>query len=551
MYSKSIDKLGKTHKLALDTDVLVVGGGPAALWAAMTAREQGARVALVDKGFAGTSGVAAAATAGHWWVEPQLRAQAIEACFAGGGQLGQRSWMARVLELTWQRWPRLAADIGHPNPSVHRGQGYRTVEGPVYLRALRRRVAHSGVRILDHAPALELLVDSDGAVAGAAGLRRQQCRTWEIEAGAVVIATGGCAWRSASLGSNVNTGDGHLMGAEVGAHLSGLEFSNYYGVVPAGTTMDKNGLYPWATFSSLDDDVIATGWDPLVGAIGPDVFGASLIRAGQRGPLFAILDRATEAQRAAMRAAMPNYFMVFDRLGIDPFRERFELGFVLEGTVRGTGGLAVMDEYCWTGVAGLWVAGDAASRERIVGAASGAGAANAAWTISSGTWAGAAAAEHAAGLRREGDRRPRRRLRPAGRTGLRPHGGSPALWRELSLATQEELLPTAKNGLRHERSMAPAAAQLERLWQAAAAGLRGRDAREVVWARETAAMIATGRWAYASARARTETRGMHVRDDFPQPDPEQRDRVESGGLDSIWTRRVALDATAEAVAVAR
>ena len=44
--------------LELNTDVLVIGGGPAATWAALTARSEGARVVLVDKGMCGTSGVA-------------------------------------------------------------------------------------------------------------------------------------------------------------------------------------------------------------------------------------------------------------------------------------------------------------------------------------------------------------------------------------------------------------------------------------------------------------------------------------------------------------
>ncbi|MCA0344983.1 MAG: FAD-dependent oxidoreductase, partial [Proteobacteria bacterium] len=34
----------------IETDVLVVGGGPAAGWAALSAAEAGARVVLADKG---------------------------------------------------------------------------------------------------------------------------------------------------------------------------------------------------------------------------------------------------------------------------------------------------------------------------------------------------------------------------------------------------------------------------------------------------------------------------------------------------------------------
>ncbi|WP_302621110.1 FAD-dependent oxidoreductase [Paenibacillus sp. JMULE4] len=42
--------MGNREELKLDTDVLVIGGGPAGTWAALTAAERGADVVLVDKG---------------------------------------------------------------------------------------------------------------------------------------------------------------------------------------------------------------------------------------------------------------------------------------------------------------------------------------------------------------------------------------------------------------------------------------------------------------------------------------------------------------------
>jgi hypothetical protein len=69
---------------------------------------------------------------------------------------------------------------------------------------MRRRVHRSGVTILDHHPALELLVGPDGAVAGAAGVARQRAGVrWQCRAGAVVLATGGCAFLSKAYGLDV------------------------------------------------------------------------------------------------------------------------------------------------------------------------------------------------------------------------------------------------------------------------------------------------------------------------------------------------------------
>jgi succinate dehydrogenase/fumarate reductase flavoprotein subunit len=73
-----------------------------------------------------------------------------------------------------------------------------------------------------------------------------------VRAGAVVIATGGCAFLSRALGCNVLTGDGQLMAAEVGASLSGMEFSNAYGLGPAFSSVTKSLFYNWATFYTAD-----------------------------------------------------------------------------------------------------------------------------------------------------------------------------------------------------------------------------------------------------------------------------------------------------------
>ena len=47
-----------------------------------------------------------------------------------------------------------------------------------------------------------------------------------------------------------------------------------------------------------------------------------------------------------MRKGQPNSFLVFDRLGIDPFTDLFEITLVAEGTVRGTGGVRIAGAGC-------------------------------------------------------------------------------------------------------------------------------------------------------------------------------------------------------------
>lgn len=51
--------MNTTAENVITTDVLVLGGGPAGTWAALSAAKQGVRVVLADKGYCGTSGATA------------------------------------------------------------------------------------------------------------------------------------------------------------------------------------------------------------------------------------------------------------------------------------------------------------------------------------------------------------------------------------------------------------------------------------------------------------------------------------------------------------
>jgi succinate dehydrogenase/fumarate reductase flavoprotein subunit len=63
---------------------------------------------------------------------------------------------------------------------------------------------------------------------------------------------------------------------------------------------------------------------------------------------------------------------------------------------------------------------------------------------------------------------------------------------------------------------------------------------DAVKAREAAAMIATSRWAYRSALARAESRGMHHRSDQPARDPAFDCLFEARGLESVVVERRAI-----------
>jgi len=106
---------------------------------------------------------------------------------------------------------------------------------------------------------------------------------------------------------------------------------------------------------------------------------------------------------------------------------------------------------------------------------------------------------------------------------------------EITKSVQDEILPLGKNCFRHESTLRHSLTRLDGLWASSRAGLRGGDARELLKAREAAALIASGRWIYEAALSRTETRGLHRRIDHRESDPSQLHRIRVGGFDQVWT----------------
>jgi len=526
----------ETGSLDATTDVLVVGGGPAATWASLAAVEAGARVILVDKGYVGTSGATAPSNTGTWSPPPGTRRDTAVAMRQPlTGNLADPEWVHRTLDMVWNRLHSLA-DWGYPFPTDESGALYRAnLRGPDYMHFMRRRALRAGVKIYDHHPALELLSDGE-AVVGAAGVDRQHDRPWRVRAGAVVLATGGCAFGERMLGAATLTGDGYLMAAEAGAVLSGMEFSAQYTCAPKPSPLNKGLPFAWASFTREDGSQIDTQIKGRYTAVAEALL---------EGPVFAQYDKASAEQRGWLRQAQPNCFLPLDRTFVDPFTERWPVTLRCEGTVRGVGGIRLVGDDCSTGVPGLYAAGDAASRERLTGAISGGGGPNSSWAIASGNWAGCAAAAYAARL---GDAIPDRKAFALGRAGLRPtdevHGDLAA--GDIGQVVREEMLPLDRNYFRDGATLERSLDRLDASWKELSKHLQG-DGVAGVKTREAAALTATSRWAYRSALARAESRGMQRRRDKPAADSAFDCLFEAGGLDTVSVHQRAIPWGAAAV----
>jgi fumarate reductase (CoM/CoB) subunit A len=230
----------------IETDVLVVGGGLAALRAALAARMAGARVLVAVKRKLGRSGSSANTSGGFAvaWSEldefdnPELH---YVDTIVGGGWVNDRAQVramvdeapARLREL-WQIGAEFRKRDGRYHLSPSGDHRRPRVLVPINMRGtdmtipLRAAVLDAGAEVLENCAVVDLLRD-DERIVGAVGLSRDEVRSWIIRAGATVLAAGG-AGRMFTVTSNpVDVrGGGYALALRAGARLRDMEFIQFY-----------------------------------------------------------------------------------------------------------------------------------------------------------------------------------------------------------------------------------------------------------------------------------------------------------------------------------
>lgn len=517
----------------LATDVLVIGGGPAGVWAAMAAVNDGCNVVVVEKGYLGTSGpFGVGANTGIYYIMPNDREQRdamVEARQPIAFGLSDPQWGYRVFDQSYANLDAMAK-WGFEWPQNREGKQDRSsLRGPTIMAFLRSVVLRHGVTILDHSPALELLL-SDGVAAGARGINKQTGQSWQVRAASVIVATGGTSFLSGIVGDKTHTGDGYLLAAEAGADFSGMEFTGQYHAAPSATYLTR-GAFRSGVGTYYDNNG------------NPTLEGRQMVQSIlETGGVWDQLDKTNDpVTQDLIRKTHALCFQYFERKGIDPFKERYPVSFVLEGTMRAGGGIAIDDDL-QTRVPGLFAGGDVTSREKLVGAGPPGGGPASAWAFATGHLAGRSAAAFAKSC---GGQASKRKVAPAGRVATKPLDKRKISPEEIIQVVREEMLPLEKNYWRTGAGMTRSLERFESLWRDAIPQLgpvthndRKATARDRLRTREAASLLATGRWIYASACERTESRGLHRRKDFPDLDPAQDGQhVVTGGLDDVWVGR--------------
>ncbi len=398
----------------LSTDVLIIGGGIAAAFAAYKARLAGAQVLLVDRAFFGRSGCSALASGVFPAYMPGDKEEAwIDGL--GAGPLVNQRLLVKSLPvmyehlMTMDRWgvkwlkenDRIQR-MGAPGRSFKNG-AWMTEGGPQMMMAVRTGVLASGVQTQNRIAITELLTSdgklpTEGRVIGAIGFHVRDGEIYSIRAKSTVVCTGPYKfpypWPGSTLGFMPIdlSGDGIAMMLRAGAQLSRLELGGINlnpdqllcapgleSLMPSGATfIDKSGR------RFLED------YDPKrMEMTSRALLYFAIAHQKERGNVPAMDLRNISSDRLELlRKVIPIVTTSFERLGVNIETDPVSYTYQVAATSGIFGAGARITEQGETTVPGLFAAGGCSDLAYLPGG-------HLSFCSVTGDWAGQAAASFA------------------------------------------------------------------------------------------------------------------------------------------------------------
>ncbi len=374
--------------MLLEADVLVIGAGAAGLMAARAAAAAGASVVVVDKSIVGRGGATIMAqmttAVALGAAEPDsVELHALDT-WEGSRDLGDHAIIdvictrapdvIREVEGYGANWARTADGSysqvfapGHSRKRCVYVDVLRT--GDAVSQALRSVVRRDGnVVRLSNVMLTKLAKDGD-RVTGALGFAIEQLEPVGIAAKTTIVATGGLTFLYARNSASANmTGDGFLLAAEAGATLRDMEMVQFFPIAHLYPPLVQLDPIMWDPFRyKLGGRLLNGNGEEFLGESG-DASGAYTtprdtatykifreVEAGRGSPHGgAYLDfRMIGAD--ALKAGFGPVIDILARQGIDLTRDMVEVSPMAHFML---GGIAV-DASMQTGVEGLLACGEA------------------------------------------------------------------------------------------------------------------------------------------------------------------------------------------------
>jgi len=381
------------------TDVLVVGGGGAGASAALLAQEHGVKVHIVTKLRFGDANTMMAQGGIQAADRPEDSPAIHYLDVIGGGHFANSPELAEALVLDaplvidWLEKLGVMFDK-HSDGSMVEAHGggtsrkrmhsARDYSGAEIMRVLRDEARNRpGIDVLEFSPAVELVLDERGRIAGAVLLNLETQRAFYVRAKAVVLATGGSGRLHYQGFPTTNhygaTADGVVMAYRVGADLTFLDTMQYH---PTGAAFPEQilGWLVTEKVRGLGAQPVNTRGEQFVYPLEPrDVEAAAFIReckgrnlgvitpSGQPGVWLdsPMIDEIHGPGTTAR--ALPAMVRQFHRFGMDMVKDPI----LVYPTLHYQNGGVVLDADGRSTVPGLFVAGEISGgvhgRNRLMG----------------------------------------------------------------------------------------------------------------------------------------------------------------------------------------
>lgn len=515
----------------IKADVLIIGGGFAGLWAAISAREHVENVVLVDKGPQDWGGLGTSSGGDFQCVQDTTVEAALDDLVYYHDGLAEQDVLENILTQSYARFEhyerlgvrfqrddkgKLAAipqrNLKHMKMLLIRPYG---LGGPSMRDALVREANRLGVRRFFRISINEILLDDSGEAAGAAGFHAQSGETFAFEAPSVILATGAGGWRPSYIYMSASTGEGAWLGYKAGAEISHNEFMNIWIQPVVFAWEGQTGLLPLGArlVNSQGVDFMKEYYSASLGANTDTTYNsrgmAFEARAG-RAPIY-----FDTTPMSAENAKLMEPVHGWAKINYDRLKAEHDLRFFggktmwMPQIMWHCAGPATGPDY-QTRVPGLY----AACRCRGLDP----GVYMGGWALCTTAVTGYIAGANAARRARESGARKlnpalagealSRALAPLGRTGLPP--------KDLVREAQEIVYPADVCLIKSEAALKRALARAEKAREELLPRMAAADPRDLAKYYEACAMLQGAELFARASLLRTETRAGHYREDYPE-----------------------------------
>lgn len=523
---------------SVEADVLCIGGGIAGLMAAIRAAELGAKVIVADKANVRFSGAGATGNDHFMCYIPEVHGKDFEA-WIQEFQLSQqatlrkksfiRTWLERSFEIVqlWDKWGIPMKYNGKWEFAGHGMPGQMLTHlhyaGKDQKKILTKEAVNRGAKIINRVMCFDLLRDEKG-VKGAIGVNTREDELVIFKAKNIILGTGSVvrlypgptpAWLFNTRLSPTCVGDGRAMAFRAGAELASMElpvfrcgpvyFARAGKATWGGVLRDPSGK-PVGPFVTKPDNKYG---DPVVDVY-QDIF-MDYKKSG-RGPVYMDCDGLSNEELEYMLYWLRNegnagFLDYLEKEGIDIRKNPIEFrSYDQELFPRGG---VLYDEESSTSLKGLFAAGDEFFGGISCAAVFG-------WIAGENTAANAKAMDIRDLDGSKGCIEENKALFEEMRS--RPVGSKSAHWKEANIALQQIMTDFA-GSVRSETLLNAGALALKRLKKKTRESMGASNSHELTRAVETLNLIDLGELVIATAGERKETRGKHIRSDYPFTNP--------------------------------